>query len=95
MSDDGWTDVYTGHEDAVREAARGLADSVEQIVVPRVLWERTIKVVERIYNSRRGSCGAIENVYCPPMMNRHGIDGLMNEIRRHAERTRCQVNCSG
>ena len=25
MSDDGWTDVYTGHEDAVKDAARGLA----------------------------------------------------------------------
>ena len=25
MSDNGWTDVYTGNEDAVKDAARGLA----------------------------------------------------------------------
>jgi hypothetical protein len=57
--------------------------TVDSIVVPRQLWERTVRVIETIYNGRRGSCGAIENVYCPPMMNRHGIDNLMNEIRRH------------
>jgi hypothetical protein len=61
--------------------------TVDSIVVPRDLWERTVRVIETIYNSRRGSCGAIENVYCPPMMNRHGIDNLMNEIRRHNARS--------
>ena len=57
--------------------------TVDSIVVPLSLWERAVRVIETVYNSRKGSCGAIENVYCPPMMNRHGIDNLMNEIRRH------------
>ena len=67
---------FCGH----REAAPCTVDS---IVVPLSLWERAVRVIETVYNSRKGSCGAIENVYCPPMMNRHGIDNLMNEIRRH------------
>ncbi len=57
--------------------------TVDFIVVPLSLWERAVRVIETVHNSQKGSCGAIENVYCPPMMNRHGIDNLMNEIRRH------------
>jgi len=56
--------------------------TVDSIVVPRVLWERTVKVVERVQNSRQGQMGALP-LYCPSPMNRHGIDNLMNDIRRH------------
>ena len=55
---------------------------VDSVVVPRILWERTVKVVERVQNSRRGQMGKLP-LYCPEPMNRHGIDNLMNEIRRH------------
>jgi hypothetical protein len=59
--------------------------TVDSIVVPRVLWERTVKVVERIQNSKQRQMGALPP-YCPSPMNRHDIDNLMNEIRRHNAR---------
>ena len=58
-------------------------DTLDCLVVPRELWERTAGVIKTIRNSRKGSCGSIENVYCPGPMNRHGIDNLWNEIQRH------------
>jgi len=60
-----------------------VGSTVDSVVVPRVLWERTAGVIRTIANSRKGSCGSIENVYCPGPMNRHGIDNLLNEIQRH------------
>jgi len=62
---------------------RPSSDTVDSLVVPRDLWERTVGVIKTIRNSRKGSCGSIENVYCPGPMNRHGIDHLWNEIQRH------------
>lgn len=56
---------------------------VGSVVVPCDLWERAVSVVSAIRNSRKGSCGSIENVYCPGPMNRHGIDNLWNDIQRH------------
>jgi len=58
--------------------------TVDSIVVPRELWERTVGVIKTIRNARKGSCGSIENVYCPGPMNRHGIDNLWDEIQRHS-----------
>ena len=55
---------------------------MKAIIVPRVLWDRTVGVVERIQGSRQGQMGKLP-LYCPGPMNRHGIDNLMNEIRRH------------
>ena len=54
--------------------------TVDSIVVPRALWDRTVRVVERIQGSRHGQMGKLP-LYCPAPMNRHGIDNLMNEIR--------------
>ena len=55
--------------------------TVDSIVVPRELWDRTVSVIKTIRNSRKGSCGSVDNVYCPGPMNRHRIDNLMNEIQ--------------